>query len=68
VLGTSVSQRKLFAGSTKQNSGISETCCLEMKTDMRVLFAVFYQSTETVFVKTSGEAVRYETFHNEQQL
>jgi hypothetical protein len=39
-----------------------------MKTDMRVLFAVFYSSVETVILHTSGKVVKCETLHNERHM
>jgi hypothetical protein len=42
----------------KNNTGISGTCRVGIKKDVRVLIAVFHSPTEIVFLDTSGEAAR----------
>jgi hypothetical protein len=43
----------------QSTAGISGTCGLGTKADIRVMFAVFYSSNETVYLRTSGKAVLY---------
>jgi hypothetical protein len=43
-----------YTGYTKTIAGTSGTCSLEIKTDKKGQFAVFYSSTETVFLHSSG--------------
>jgi hypothetical protein len=52
----------------KKKAGISGTCILQTKTDMRVLFAVLYSWTETFSLYISGKVLRCETLHNERHL
>jgi hypothetical protein len=52
----------------EKNAGISGTCSLGMKTDMRVMFAVFYSSIETVYLHTSGKVAVCEMIRSERHL
>jgi hypothetical protein len=65
----STSKKSYTKGTTtEKNARISNNCNLGMKTDMRVLFAAFYSSTETVFLHTSGKIVRHGPLHSERHL
>jgi hypothetical protein len=62
------SEHEVHTGFTKKNAGISGTCSVGTKTDVRVLLAVFYLSIQTVLFPTSGKVVRYETLYMECHL
>jgi hypothetical protein len=61
-------QELTFLWSTKETAGISGTCNFGAKTIMGLVFAVFYSSTETVFVQTRRKVGKRETIHTERYL